>query len=102
MIYAYLMRSHDAHKMAFRRHLMRRVYDRKAPKQATNLSVNSDLLRVARESGVNLSAVMEEALVYKVAAAKREAWVRENSDAIAAYNDFIEDNGVYSDSSRSF
>jgi len=81
---------------------MRRVYDRKAPKQAANLSINSDLLKAARDSGVNLSAVMEEALIYKVAAAKREAWVRENADAIASYNEFVAENGVYSDGSRSF
>jgi antitoxin CcdA len=81
---------------------MRRVYDRKAPKQAANLSINSDLLKAARESGVNLSAVMEEALVYKVAAAKREAWARENADAIAAYNEFVTEHGAYSDGSRSF
>jgi len=82
--------------------VMRRVYDRKAPKQAANLSINSDLLKAARESGVNLSAVMEEALVYRVAAAKREAWLRENADAIANYNEFAGENGVYSDDSRSF
>jgi antitoxin CcdA len=81
---------------------MRRVYDRKAPKQATNLSINSDLLKAARDSGVNLSAVMEEALIYKVAAAKREAWVRHNADAIASYNEFVTENGVYSDRSRTF
>ena len=81
---------------------MRRVYDQKAPKQAANLSINSDLLKAARDSGVNLSAVMEEALIYKVAAAKREAWVRDNADAIANYNEFVTENGVYSDGSRTF
>jgi len=78
------------------------VYDRKAPKQAANLSINRDLLNAARESGVNLSAVLEEALAEKVAAAKREHWVRENSSAIAAYNTFVEENGVASDGNRSF
>jgi len=78
------------------------VYDRKAPKQATNLSINSDLLKSARESGVNLSAVMEEALVYRVAAAKRETWLYENADAISNYNEVVEEQGVYSDGSRSF
>jgi antitoxin CcdA len=78
------------------------VFDRKAPKQATNLSINRDLLNAARESGVNLSAVLEEALAEKVAAAKREQWVRENSDAIAAYNEFIDEEGIASDGMRSF
>lgn len=78
------------------------AYDRKAPKQAANLSVNRDLLNAAREAGVNLSSVLEEALAEKVAAAKREHWVRENTDAIAAYNHFVEENGVASDGARSF
>lgn len=78
------------------------VFDRKAPKQATNLSINRDLLNAARETGVNLSAVLEEALAEKVAAAKRERWVRENSDAIAAYNEFVDEKGTASDGMRSF
>jgi antitoxin CcdA len=81
---------------------MQRVYNRKAPKQATNLSVNSDLLKAARDSGINLSAVLEEALAHRVADAKREAWRRENAEAIATYNDFITTQGEYSDGSRSF
>ena len=74
----------------------------KAPKQATNLSIDRDLLDAAREAGVNLSAALEEALKEKVAAARREKWKRENAEAIAQYNDFIEQHGVFSDSHRSF
>ena len=77
-------------------------YDRKAPKQATNLSINRDLLTAARESGINLSAVFEAALAEKVAKAKREKWVKENTGAIAAYNDFVAENGLASDGLRSF
>jgi len=81
---------------------MKRVYNPKASKQAANLTVNSDLLKAARESGVNLSAVLEEALAHRVADAKRLAWRRDNAEAIEIYNGFIEENGVYSDASRSF
>ena len=81
---------------------MQRVYNRKAPKRATNLSINSELLKAARSSGVNLSAVLEEALASKVADAKREAWRRENADAIAEYNKFTEEHGTFSDHSRGF
>lgn len=76
--------------------------NRKAPKQAANLSINRDLLDAAREAGVNLSATLEEALKEKIAAARREKWKRENAEAIAEYNDFIEKRGVFSDSHRSF
>jgi len=79
-----------------------RLPNRKAPKQATNLSINRDLLNAAREAGVNLSAALEEALQEKVAAARREKWKRENADAIAEYNDLVAEHGVYSDGQRSF
>lgn len=76
--------------------------NRKAPKQATNLSINRDLLNAAREAGVNLSAALEEALKEKVAAARREKWKRENAEAIAEYNDLIAEHGIFSDGQRSF
>jgi antitoxin CcdA len=81
---------------------MMRLPNRKAPKQATNLSINRDLLNAAREAGVNLSAALEEALQEKVAAARREKWKRENAEAIAEYNDLVAEHGVYSDGQRSF
>lgn len=81
---------------------MQHVYDRKAPKQATNLSINRDLLKAARQSGVNLSAVLEAALVDRVCQVKRAAWLRDNAAAIDSYNSFVAENGVFSDGNRSF
>ena len=60
-----------------------------------DLNVNRDLLEAAREAGVNLSAILEEALAEKLADAKRELWVRENSDAIADCNDLVEEHGEF-------
>ena len=76
--------------------------NRKAPKQAVNLSINRELLDAAREAGVNLSAALEEALNEKVAAARREKWKGENAEAIAAYNDLLTEHGVFSEGQRSF
>ncbi len=73
-----------------------------APKQATNLSINRDLLNAAREAGVNLSAALEEVLQEKVAAARREQWKLENAEAIAEYNDLIAEHGTFSEGQRSF
>lgn len=75
---------------------------KRVEKKAANLSIRSDLLAEAREAGVNLSAALEEALEGKIANAKRERWVRENSDAISAYNEFVSEHGVVSDGMRSF
>ena len=76
--------------------------NRKAQKQATNLSINRDLLNAARDAGINLSAVLEEALREKVAAARREKWKQENAEAIAEYNDLVAVHGVFSEGRRSF
>lgn len=79
-----------------------RIPSSKAPKQATNLSIDRDLLNEAREAGVNLSAALEEALREKVAAARREKWKRDNAEAIAEYNDLIAEHGIFSEGQRSF
>lgn len=71
-------------------------------KRATNVSVRSDLLAAAREAGINLSATLERALAEDLAALKRKQWREENSEAIAAYNEYVEENGTFSDGVRSF
>jgi len=42
------------------------VFDLKAPKQAVNLSINSDMLRQAREMKINLSKTLEKTLAQLV------------------------------------
>lgn len=81
---------------------MAELYDAGAPKKATNLSINSDLLRRTRELNINLSATLERAL--KEELSKREAaqWVEENRAAIKSYNDFVEQRGCFGDDFREF
>ena len=71
-------------------------------KLATNVSVRSDLLVAAREAKINLSATLERALEEKLAAVKRELWREENREAIAAYNEYVEEHGTFSDGVRGF
>jgi antitoxin CcdA len=78
------------------------AYDSKAPKKATNLSVNADLLNRARELDINLSATLEQALVEVLRQRQRERWLAENRGAIAAYNDHVENHGDFSDGLRTF
>jgi antitoxin CcdA len=77
-------------------------YNPSAPKRPTNLSLNSDLLRQARELDINLSQVLEQALDSVVRKKRAEQWLQENQAAIAQYNADIEKNGVFSDGLRSF
>jgi len=81
---------------------MHMTYDPLAPKTAANLSLNSDLLKQARELDVNLSAVLEEALADVVRERMEQRWLEQNRQAIDAYNQHIEDAGVFSDDLRSF
>jgi len=77
-------------------------FDTSAPKKATNLSINSDLLRQAKELHINLSQTVEDYLAGVVREAKQQQWLAENAQFIAAYNKRIEETGVFSDGLRGF
>ncbi len=77
-------------------------YDLTAPKKPANLTINSDLLRHARAQKINLSATLERALVDELRRRQGERWLRDNRDAIAAYNAAVETQGVFSDGVRTF
>ncbi len=81
---------------------MRVRIDPKAPRKATNLSVNADLLARAREQGINLSATLERALMDALRQRQRREWLETNQDAIEAYNAHVEEHGVFSDGLRKF
>ena len=81
---------------------MNDVYNTQAPKKPTNVSINSDLLEKAKGLNINLSAALEHALADQLRTEQRAQWLRENADAIQAYNQFVETNGTFSDSVRKF
>lgn len=78
------------------------AYDVNAPKKATNLSLNSDLLRAARALDINLSAELELALAALVTARREARWRDENREAIAGYNAQVTEQGVFGDDVRCF
>lgn len=81
---------------------MQPLYDYDALKKATNLSINSDLLKRSRALNINLSATLEQALKAKLAETQSEQWKAENRNAIQAYNEFVEEHGCFSDEFREF
>jgi len=78
------------------------AYDVSAPKRATNVSVNGDLLDQARKCGVNLSQALEEALKTRLAEERRRKWLEDNREAIEEYNRHFEKYGLWSDGIRMF
>lgn len=81
---------------------MEPLFDLEAPKKATNLSVNSDLLKKSRALDINLSATLEQALKAKLAEFGAEEWAFENRKAIRSYNDFVEEHGCFGEEYKEF
>ena len=81
---------------------MPELYNPDAPKNAANLSVNSDLLRKTRALNINLSATLERALREELAKREAARWVEENRSAIRSYNEFVEQHGCFGDEFREF
>lgn len=71
-------------------------------RKPVNITVNSSLLAAARRLKINLSSTMEAALTEVVRQKEREKWLAENRAAIAAYNERVETEGVFSDGLRRF
>lgn len=81
---------------------MSSFYNVSAPKKPANLTVNSDLLSQAKELKMNISSILESALIESIKKQKREEWKEENKVAINTYNEKIEEYGLFSDDMRTF
>lgn len=79
-----------------------RDYDTRAPKKATNVSINGDLLRRARELDINLSQTLEQRLADVVRDEDRRLWLRENQRSLDEYNERVARTGTFSDGLRRF
>ncbi len=78
------------------------LYNENAPKKPTNLTVNTDLLSQAKALNVNISSILESALIETLKQKKRDKWLLDNAEAIQSYNAIIEQNGLFSDGIRTF
>ena len=78
------------------------LFDISAPKKPTNFTVNSDLLNQAKDLKMNISSVLESALIESIKKAKKEVWINENKTAMKDYNEKIKEYGLFSDEIRTF
>jgi antitoxin CcdA len=65
-----------------------------APKKATNLSLNSKVLEMARELGMNVSQTVDGLLAEAVKRRYWEKWAEDNKEAMEAYNVRIAKEGL--------
>ena len=75
---------------------------RAAPKVATNLSARADLVREAKDLGLNLSEIFEFAVVEAIERRRQELWLEQNEEAIESYNARVERDGLFGDDWRKF
>jgi len=69
-------------------------YDVSAPKKATNISINSDLIRQAKAYKINLSKTLEYELDKLIRKKAEETWLEETKEAAEAYNRRIDKVGT--------
>ncbi|MBY6159424.1 type II toxin-antitoxin system CcdA family antitoxin [Mameliella alba] len=62
-------------------------------RRKTSVTLDAEALDLAKELGINVSAVAEVALLNAVAVARREQWLADNADAFTAQSDWHERNG---------
>jgi antitoxin CcdA len=65
-----------------------------ANRRATSLTMDRQLLDEARALGVNISRAAEAGVEAALKEARATAWKRENADALADFNTYIEQNGL--------
>lgn len=63
-------------------------------KRSTNVSLSADVVREAKELGVNISRASEKGVIAEISIRRRERWLAENRSKIEAWNDWIDQNGM--------
>jgi antitoxin CcdA len=69
-------------------------HPRKAPRRATNVSLDSAHLAEARELGINISQACERGLVETLAEERARRWKEENREAMESWNRWVEEHGL--------
>lgn len=77
------------------------VYNTEAVKRPVNLTLNSDLIARAREEGLNLSALAEDAIAAEMARRHRAKWDAEVRQACLAHDEYLKEHGSLSEILRS-
>jgi antitoxin CcdA len=73
---------------------IRLSFDSSAPKRATNVSLNSDLLEQTEALGINVSRACERGLAEQIAEVRDKRWLEENRDALESSNAYVEAYGL--------
>lgn len=71
-------------------------------RRPTNVSLPGRLVDEARAMGINLSRACEVGIETALKAERERRWKMDNADAIAAYNEWVEEHGLPLEEFRQF
>lgn len=71
-------------------------------KKRTNVSIDGELLDLARQYNIKLSPLLEDAIRIHLKKIMAADWLDQNKDAIRRYNESVLQRGVFSDDLRTF
>ncbi len=71
-------------------------------RRVTNVTLPEDLLREAREIGINLSQACERGIAAEVSSAHEQRWLPQNREAMDAWNEHVAVHGLPLAAYRSF
>jgi antitoxin CcdA len=75
---------------------------RASTKRATNVSIDSELLEVAKSLGINLSETLEQRLRELTQEERERRWKVANRAFIESHNRYIEEYGVFGEDLRTW
>ena len=73
-----------------------------ARRKATNITLEPELLKLAKQFDVNLSQAAEAGIAQAVARRRAEKWLEANAQALASSNEYVEKNGLPLSGFRNF
>ena len=71
-------------------------------RRGTNLTIDPALVSEGKAAGLNLSKIAEDAIRAALHRKQQEQWLKENAEAIAAYNRRVEEHGMFNEDLRRF
>ena len=72
------------------------------PREAMSITLAVPLVEEARALGIDVSQACERGLAHEVARLRKEKWLQENQDALAAWNEYVEQHGLPLSTFRQF
>lgn len=73
---------------------MNRQFSPAPARRPTNVSLPRPIVEEAKALGINLSRASENGVLEAIKAERERRWKEENRDAIASYNQWIDEHGI--------